>query len=229
MTPHTDLLHIAVVEDNDTLRDLLFSYLDQPDRRVFQADCGESLNGLLAHHRLDIVIMDLNLPHEDGLSIARRLRKSHPDTKIVMLTARVRSDGYDAGADVYLTKPTNISELEAVIRNLTGRSRDLARTAGYRLSRKSQILTSPDQQQVLLTLGESIILEQLALAPEQGLDAEFLLAQMRRHDTAPTSRENLAVAISRLRKKLETQLEAAPRIETVRNFGYRLSTPLTLL
>lgn len=224
-SPAEAALSIAVVEDNDTLRELLVSYLEQPGRRVAGADSGEALNALLLATTLDIVVLDLNLPYEDGLSIAQRLRRSHPYLKIIMLTARVRpSDrtlGYDAGADVYLTKPTNITELEAVVRNLSQR-RGVSTGASFLLNRGSQVLTSPEHRQVVLSQAETLLLEQLVLAPREGLAAETLLEQMRTRGYEGESRENLAVVISRLRNKVTVELESAELIQTVRHFGYRL-------
>lgn len=237
MTPRPTPLQIAVVDDNDTLRDLLVSYIQQPGRKVFAADCGEALNEILEKHKLDIVVLDLNLPYEDGLSIAQRLRRSHPDLKIIMLTARVRpvdrTSGYSAGADVYLTKPTNIAELEAVIRNLSGRRTPSAQakdaSATYVLNRQAHVLTSPQQQQTVLTTTETCLLEQLALAPEEGLETGYLLSQLHRQGNAHMSRENLNVTISRLRKKIEPGPDSESLVLTVRNFGYRLGVSLSLI
>lgn len=227
----THPLAIAVVEDNDTLRDLLVSYLEQSGRRVFSADCGEALNDILAVEALDIVVLDLNLPYEDGLSIAQRLRKSHPQIKIVMLTARVRpSDrtaGYSMGADVYLTKPTNVAELEAVVRNLGSRKADVPEQT-YVLNRRAHVLTAPRHQQVVLTAVESLILEQLVMAPAEGLHVEVLIAELQRQDGSDLTRDNLAVIISRLRRKIEVEFGATPLIQAVRSFGYRLLQPIVL-
>lgn len=218
-------LGIAVVEDNDTLRELLVSYLEQPGRNVYGADCGEALNALLSDHPLDIIVLDLNLPHEDGLSIAQRLRRSHPHLKIVMLTARVRpsdrTQGYDAGADVFLTKPTNVTELEAVVRNLSQRRSPVA-AVGFILNRRSHLLTSPQRRHVSLSKVESKLIELLALAPVGGMNAEALLDALQQQGNANLSRENLTVIVSRLRHKILIELEAPELIQTVRNFGLRL-------
>lgn len=232
MTPQSPATFgIVVVEDNDTLRDLLVSYLEQPGRQVYSADCGEALNEVLAQQSVNIAVLDLNLPYEDGLAITRRLRRSHPHIKIIMLTARVRpadrTSGYDAGADVYLTKPTNVAELEAVVRNLSTRETVMP-LEGFALNRRAHVLSLPEQQRLVLSPTESAILEQLALAPEQGVDSEYLLAQLRRQGNSQLSRENLVVTISRLRKKIEPLSEPPLQIVTVRNYGYRLDQPLAL-
>lgn len=222
---------IAVVEDNDTLRDLLVSYLEGPQRRVFGADCGEALNAILIEHPLDIVILDLNLPHEDGLSIAQRLRRSHPHLRIVMLTARVRpidrSQGYDVGADVYLTKPTSAKELDAVVRNLSQRT-GVATDARFVLHRASRVLTGPQRRHAVLTNTECALIELLALAPTDGIPADTLLDGLQRRTGTEITRENLAVSISRLRSKMLVELEASDLIETLRNYGYRLVQPVSV-
>lgn len=233
MSPQEQTLNIAVVEDNDTLRDLLVSYLQQPGRRVLAADCGEVLNELLARHTLHILVLDVNLPYEDGLSIAQRLRRSHPQIKIIMLTARVRAlertEGYSAGADVYLTKPTNVAELEAVVQNLAQRMNVVATPVGYWLNRSSNVLTSPERKQLVLSYNETIILEQIALSSESKIDAEYLLSQLCRQSNAQMTRENLVVTISRLRKRLESTFDGEIMLQTVRNYGYSLNQPLTLI
>ena len=137
---------IAVVEDNDTLRELVVSYLSCPGRVVWGVDSGEALNTLLLSQRPQLVVLDINLPHEDGLSIAARLKQSHPELRIVMLTARMRpsdrSSAYQSGVDVFLTKPTNPQELEAVVANLTKREL-LPRAALPTVLRSNRLLVSP--------------------------------------------------------------------------------------
>lgn len=232
MSPPAANIHIAVVEDNDTLRELLVSYLTQPGRQLHAADCGEQLDELLEKYPLHIVVLDLNLPYEDGYSIARRLRRSHPQIKIAMLTARVRgadrTDGYEAGADVYLTKPTNVTELDAVIRNLSSRMDAPAPLDSFQLNRKAQVLTSPLHKQLVLTATECSILVQLALATEEGVATDRILGRLSSEARNELTRENLTVLISRLRNKLDTQLDAGQLIQTVRNHGYRLTQPLAV-
>lgn len=232
MNPPVSSVHIAVVEDNDTLRELLVSYLAQPGRHIHAADCGEQLDELLEKYPLHIVVLDLNLPYEDGFSIARRLRRSHPQIKIAMLTARVRgadrTGGYEAGADVYLTKPTNVTELDAVIRNLSSRMDAPAPLNSFQLNRKAQVLTSPLHKQLVLTAAECSILVQLALATEEGVATDRMLGRLSSEARSELTRENLTVLISRLRSKLETQLDAGQLIQTIRNHGYRLTLPLVV-
>jgi len=103
-------LTVVLVEDHDDLREEMLDYLRRPQWRVLGADSGAALNQWIARHPIDVVVLDVNLPGEDGFSIAQRLRATHPGLGIVLLTARTRpsdrSTGYRAGGDVYLTSPT---------------------------------------------------------------------------------------------------------------------------
>ncbi|HAI58755.1 MAG TPA: DNA-binding response regulator [Xanthomonadaceae bacterium] len=226
MTVLTPPFRIVVVEDNDTLRELLVSYLERPGREVFAADTGDGLNALLASQAINLVVLDVNLPYEDGLAIARRLRQSHPAVKIVMLTARVRAvdrtAGYDAGADVYLTKPTNVAELDAVVRNFVARREDTAPAGSYILNRSARVLTTPQRRQAVLSAAETVVIEQLALAGEAGVEMERLMQALHESSGTAITRENLAVTVSRLRQKLTDELSTTGLIVTVRHHGYRL-------
>lgn len=224
-------LNIVVVDDNDALRELLVSYLAQPSRQVFGVDCGEELNKVLQQHKVQIVVLDVNLPYEDGFSIAQRLHTSHPDTRIVMLTARVkpsdRSNAYQTGVDVFLNKPTNPQELEAVVVNLATRDRK-SQPQMPTLVRAYRLLITPDGGQLLLTPNESLLLEQLTLAPERELHTEALLEQFHCSGSDEFGRDNLIVMVSRLRKKLAELGLGDEAVKAVRGFGYRLEFLLAL-
>lgn len=219
------LLEILLVEDNDALREEMVSFLQRPGWNVRGVDCGEAMDAALRLSPADIALLDLNLPFEDGLSIARRLRAAFPMMGIVLLTARTqpsdRSRGYEAGADVYLTKPTSVQELECVIHNLGRRMQPVSDMA-LQLNPAALTLTAPGQAALRLTVTEATLLHCLALAQERQQSTEFLLHTLACQDIALT-RENLAVLISRLRGKLETTLGSAEVIKAVRGFGYRLA------
>lgn len=224
-------LNIVVVEDNDLIREEMVCFLTRPGWHAYGADCGEQLNQLLAEMEPDIAVLDVNLPYEDGYSIAARLRETHPDIGIIMLTARVRpvdrSEGYQSGADVYLTKPTNTDELISVIQNMTRRLRPLA-VRQLRLDRKRGLLIGLTEDHCKLTVTELRILELLALAPGREADAEFLLAELEMTEARTISRENLSVMISRLRSKC-LQLQGVENLlVSHRGQGYRLALPITL-
>ena len=114
-----------LVEDNETLRHELAHYLSEEGFAMRGLDCDNDFNEALTIQSANILILDLTLPEEDGISITKRIRRMMPDLGIILLTARARSsdrmEGCAAGADIYLTKPTRPQELATVIRNLFGR------------------------------------------------------------------------------------------------------------
>ena len=116
---------VIIVEDNESLRSELEQTLSENGFDVRGVDSGEALNGALLQRPANVVVLDLNLAGEDGISIARRIRTAFPEIGILMLTARVMSaqkeEGYQNGADVYMTKPARPAELCAAIRNLLRR------------------------------------------------------------------------------------------------------------
>ncbi len=218
-------LNIVIVEDNDILREELVAFLQRPGWRVRGADCGEQLDALLRERAADIAVLDLNLPFEDGLSIARRLRDALPGIGIVVLTARTlpsdRTRGYGCGVDVYLTKPTNVEELAAVVHNLGSRLRPAADTALV-LDLAAGTLSQPGSAPLRLTEGEARLMHALALAPDRRQHSA-LLADRAGDTEGPLSRENLAVLVCRLRAKLERDLAQGDAIRSVRGYGYRLA------
>ncbi len=230
--PVQQSLDIVVVEDNDALREQLMAFLARPGWRLRGADCGEALDALLRDQPADVVVLDLNLPFEDGTSIARRLRAAFPAMGIVMLTARVRpvdrTTGYAGGADVYLTKPTNVEELESVIQNL---ARRLAPQPGADsalvLDQTARCLRLPGGDSILLGLKETQLLRLLAMAPERQLDTDYLLHQLYQDDAAPSRREHMTVLISRLRLKLNATAHK-DLVRAVRGVGYRLGAKVVV-
>lgn len=118
-------LRIAVLEDHDDLRDLTMSALAGVGYEVFGAFDAEELDDLLAHRQIDLLVLDLNLPGENGLSVARRLKTASADLFIIMVTAMGaladRINGYGQGADLYLCKPVSVDELLAAVANIANR------------------------------------------------------------------------------------------------------------
>ena len=118
-------INIVVVEDNDLLREEMVSFLTRPGWQAHGVGSGKDLNVWLKQETPHLVVLDVNLPFEDGYMIASRLRSRYPLIGIVIMTARAlhgeRVIGYEAGADVCLTKPPSIRELAAVVQNLSRR------------------------------------------------------------------------------------------------------------
>ena len=226
-------LDIVVVEDHDALREQLMAYLARPGWRLRGADCGEALDGLLRDQSADVVVLDLNLPFEDGTSIARRLRLAFPGMGIVMLTARVRpvdrTAGYASGADVYLTKPTNVEELESVIQNLARRLvPQPGADSALVLDQTSHCLRLPGGDNIQLTSKEAQLLRLLAMAPDLQLDTDYLLYQLYQDDETAGRRGNMTVLISRLRLKLSATADK-DLVRAVRGVGYRLGAKVVVL
>lgn len=232
LAAHTDHpLEVVVVEDHDLVRAELVDFLNRPGIRVRGAEDGEVLDALLRQRHADILVVDLNLPGEDGLSICQRMREAFPEMGLVMLTARVmpadKTAGYQSGADVYLTKPANVDELEAVVANLSRRLRRRVAN-GLQLDVPRQQLTLAAGIAVGLSLLETRLLYELALAPERKLSTDLLLQRLDPRGDQPSLRDNLPVTISRLRQKLASGLGQGEVIKAVRGFGYQLTQAITV-
>lgn len=222
---------VVVVEDGDTLREELRLFLVNQGYEVRACANGFELDEQFATRVADLVILDLNLPHEDGLSIAERLRQRWPTIGIIMLTARdappQRTEGYSVGADVYLTKPTNLAELSAAMSNLSRRL-ERQHTMGWCLDLRQSIVRGPHGSARLTTL-ELDILRELAMAPQRELNTARLLECIQRTRTENCSRNSLTIGVSRLRTKMVEQLNAPDCLKAVRSHGYRLTVAMAVI
>lgn len=231
--------HILVVDDDREIRDLLSRFLTKHGYRVSAAADGRAMRKVLADAAIDLVILDVMLPGEDGLSLCRGLRASS-SVPIVMLTA-VGEDvdrivGLEIGADDYVPKPFNPRELLARIRavlrragpaagGLSGaRQADAAALtfAGWRLDLDRRELTSADGTLVPLSAGEFGLLAALALHPQRVLSRDQLL-DLARGRGANAFDRSIDVQISRLRRKIEDDPRVPTLIKTVRGGGYMLA------
>src|SRR5579864_1540779 len=224
---------ILVVDDDPRLRDLLRRYLGEQGFNVYVAENAPSMNKLWVRERFDLLVLDLMLPGEDGLSICRRLRGSNDRTPIIMLTAKGedvdRIVGLEMGADDYLPKPFNprelVARIHAVLRRHGERPAPGAPTsegripfAGHLLDLAARTLER-DGDVKSLTTGEFSLINVFARHPRQPLAREklMLLARGRDHEVFDRA---IDVQVSRLRKLIEPD-PAAPRyIQTVWGFGY---------
>lgn len=223
---------ILVVDDDPKLRDLLNRYLTEQGLEVALASDGQSLNKLILREQFSLIILDLMLPGEDGLSIMRRLRGANDNTPIILLTAKGedidRIIGLEMGADDYLSKPFNPRELLARIHAVLRRKpNDIAATtpeAGsiefgpFALDLTTRVLTRSGNP-VTLTTGEYALLKILVRNSRVPLSREKLmvLARGREYDNFDRS---LDVQISRLRKLIETDPSTPRYIQTVWGVGY---------
>jgi two-component system, OmpR family, response regulator len=224
-------LCVLVVEDDPALQRLILNYFGDNNIRALVASGHEEMNHQLDGAAIDLVILDLQLGHEDGLDLLREVR-SRSDVPVIIVTGHRRDEidrivGLELGADDYLTKPFNMRELLARVRAILRRSnsgsardpdRGRCRFSGWQLDRRTRQLTDPDGTPVALTKGEYALLVAFLDAPQRPLSREHLLQATRVHEDVFD--RSIDVQILRLRRKLERD-PAAPRfIQTQRGVGY---------
>lgn len=226
-------LNIIVVDDHLLAREEIEILLARQGWRVRGADTAEDMDEQIREEIPQVVLLDVNLPHEDGYRIAARLRQSHPSVGIIMLTGRTRpadkADGYQAGADVYLTKPVNPDEVIAAIRNLSLRLAPKPVVPRLLLHRATQVLSVDGSPGCRLTTQELRFLELLSQQHDQEASADLLCQGIRVSEADPLSRENLTVLVSRLRTKTDECPGLENLISAIRGYGYRLNQRFTLI
>jgi len=226
---------ILVVDDDAELRQLLQEYFSERDFVVLLADGGAQMWEQIKNHAIDLVILDLMLPGEDGLTLCRNLRAS-AKTPILMLTARGdemdRIVGLEMGADDYLHKPFIPRELLARVKNIlrrAGEGREDSRTAralqfaGWVLDIDARHLVDGKGVIVSLPAGEFRILKLLAENPNRVLSRDQLLDVASGREAGPFDR-TIDVMISRLRRRLNDEGGDAALIKTIRSEGYLLAS-----
>ena len=226
--------HILVVEDDRTTRDLIARYLTDNHFRVSTAVTGAEGEGTLGRDPVDLVVLDLNLPDQDGLMLAKRLLAEH-DIPIVILTGRTeemdRVLGLELGADDYVTKPFSPRELLARIRAVLRRTQGkpgsrraqalrVYRFAGFELRSGTRKLISPAGSELELTGGEFSLLVAFLNSPKQILSRDQLLEGSRLYDDVYD--RSIDVQILRLRRKIESNPSEPQLIRTERGAGYYL-------
>jgi two-component system phosphate regulon response regulator OmpR len=225
---------ILVLDDDSRIRDLLRRYLSQEGFEVILAEDSKALNRILLRDAVDLIVLDLMMPGEDGLSVCRRLRASKDRTPIIMLTAKGedvdRIVGLEVGADDYLAKPFNPRELLARIHAVLRRrpatevpgapssDQEVARFGPYTFDMGLRTLRK-DGQDLPLTTGEFAMLKTLVRHPRLPLSREKLAQLARGREFEPFDR-SLDVQISRLRKLIEADAAAPRYIQTVWGVGY---------
>lgn len=224
-------LNILVVEDNDDLREALLELLRLEGHIVRGVDCAEAVPEALDAAPLDLMILDLNLPGEDGLTLARRHRILQPQLGIIMVTARAtvaaRCEGYECGADIYLPKPIAMDELRAAILALSRRILSQRPAQVCILDTRSLQLKPADQPPIDLTAAECLLLSALARAPGQRLE-KWQIAEVLTKTADNFSENALEAQLTRLRKKLDQAGLQARSIKAIRNWGYQLSLPVQI-
>jgi len=226
--------HILVVDDDREIRDLLSRFLVKHGYRVTTAREGREARKIMADAAIDLVVLDLMMPGEDGLAFCREVRAGS-DLPIIMLTAMGeetdRVVGLELGADDYLPKPFSPRELLARIKAVLRRSSGTAerppaesgagviRFAGWTLDSGSRRLTSPEGALVTLSTGEFDLLLAFVEHPQRVLNRDQLLDLARGRSAIPFDR-SIDVQVSRLRRKIEVDAKAPQIISTVRGGGY---------
>ena len=229
----SDNAHILIVDDQQEICDVVQEYLTGEGYRVSAAHDGSGMRQVLGQSPVDLVILDLMLPGEDGLTLARSLR-SESGIGIIILTGRGetvdRIIGLEMGADDYLPKPFHLRELlarvKSVLRRVQSRAdeshvagRARARFAGWTLDLSSRELLAPDGEEVRLTTGEFDLLSAFVNNANQVLSRDRLLDLARNREAGPFDR-TIDVQVGRLRRKLEDDPQNPTMIKTVRGSGY---------
>jgi two-component system OmpR family response regulator len=241
--PETIRTHILVVDDDPQIRDLLEEYLTENALRVSVASSGKELSEILTHEAIDLVVLDLRLAGEDGMAIARTLRKQST-IPIVMLTGvRDEADrvmGLELGADDYLTKPFSPRELLARIRTVLRRTKSpefvnaqpgeirAYRFAKFELNLRTRRLNRADGFHIGLTNGELNLLAALLASPQRILTRDQLLEASRVYDNEVYDR-SVDVQMLRLRRKIESDPSQPKLLVTERGVGYIFSSPVEVL
>ena len=234
------LSNILVVDDDREIRSLLAEYLDGNGFRTFTATNGLDMRKVMIETRIDLIVLDLTLPGEDGLTLCRNLR-AQSNVPVIMLTARGdpldRILGLEMGADDYLAKPFEPRELFARIRSVLRRTLalppNMANTearamhfAGWTLDLGARHLLNKDGVVVALSGAEYRMLKVFLEHPNRILNRDQLLELTQGREADPFDR-SVDIQISRLRQKLGDDARTPTIIKTIRNEGYVLATTVT--
>lgn len=242
MNEHANLPHVIVTDDDEDLREMVSDYLAGQGFSVCGVGSGAALDAALSERAADLLIIDLNLPSEDGFSIARRIRAGSA-VPIIMLTGAAdvvdRIVGLEMGADDYVTKPFDLRELKARIRAVLRRgapqpaepvsqpvpmaSNKLVTFGRAHLDLEGHCLILADGTRDTLTAMEFDLLRVLAQHPNRVLSRDRLLDLAHNRDNEPYDR-SIDVRITRLRKKIEADPAKPTTIKTIRGVGYMFVT-----
>jgi len=235
----TDRPHLVIVDDDREIRTLLSQYLDKHDFRTTAVAEGKEMRRVMERSRVDLVVLDLMLPGEDGLSICRELR-TRSQVPIIMLTARGedvdRIVGLELGADDYLPKPFNPRELlgriRAVLRRAAHAPRDPSPESvrgfafgNWKLDTTTRTLTDNDGKDVALSGAEYRLLAVLLSSANRVLSRAQLTELLRGREADPFDR-SIDVRVSRLRQILRDDARAPQIIKTVYGEGYVVGVPV---
>lgn len=201
----SDYINIVIVEDYKPLCDMFVYYLSNNGYSAIGVGSASELDEYFANDYANVLILDINLPGEDGFSIARRYRAAYPDINIIMLTTKQevkdKITGYESGADIYLSKPVSVEELSAAIFSI---KRRIIASFNYVDEIKFNVIkreVSNKHRSIQLTRQQSKILSGLIQAEENRLSHQELLELINKF-LSEANQKALAVSIFRLNKKL---------------------------
>ena len=230
--------HVLVVEDDREISSLIGRYLRSNECRVSFAANAQELDQAIATSRIDLIVLDIMLPGEDGLSLCRRLRATS-DIPIVMVTAKTeeidRIIGLEMGADDYLAKPFSPRELHARIKAVLRRtvaagprheSASVLGFLGWKLDLRIRQLKNPNGTRVPLTGAEFDLLQTFCKRPGRVLSRDQLLDLTRGRAAMPFDR-SIDVLVSRLRQKIERDPRDPELIMTIRSGGYMFAAEVS--
>ena len=232
MTRHRDTAaHILVVDDDQRIRQMLTRYFEQEGYRVSVAADGPAMRAQL-NNSVDVILLDVVMPGEDGLTLAREIRASS-DVGIIMLTGRGdvldRIVGLEVGADDYIAKPFHLREVLARVKSVlrrrepptmqSGSADEVIRFEGWRLDVVRRQLVSPTGEDVALTSGEFDLLAALARHPGRVFGREALMDLTRGRSLEAFDR-SIDAQVARLRKKIEADPKNPMLVKSIRNVGY---------
>ena len=237
---------VLVVDDDQKVRRMLTRYLEGEGFQVGEAGDGTEMRQALAGQTYDLVLLDVMLPGEDGLSLMRDIRRES-EIPVIMITGKGdlvdRVAGLETGADDYIAKPFHLREVLARVRSVLRRSGDSPVAAveasaepgsasiggerfafdGWLLDLGRRALLRPDGEAVTLTGGEFDLLATFAASPNRPLSRDQLMDRLKGHDWTPFDR-SIDTQVGRLRKKIEKDPHNPELIKTLRGVGY-LFTP----
>jgi two-component system, OmpR family, response regulator len=234
--PSDDAAHILVVDDDARIRQMLVRYFEQEGYRISAAADGVAMRAQLAARAVDVILLDVVMPGEDGLTLAREIR-AKSNVGIIMLTGRDdvldRVVGLEVGADDYIAKPFHLREVLARVKSVLRRrgpasvspapseaaNHETIRFDGWVLDASRRQLLSPKGEDIALTTGEFDLLIALARHPGRVFGRDALMDLTRGRSWEAFDR-TIDAQIARLRKKIEADAKNPTLVKSIRGVGY---------
>jgi len=224
-------MHVVVVEDHLDLRQVFLDALIKEGMDASAVSCAEELDEHMSKGRIDLIVLDVNLPGESGFDIAKRVRAADPNINIIMLSARTserdRVRGYESGADFYLCKPVSAAELSAAVKAVKRRL-NVNQSSGTELALSvfGMCLTS-DAGVIHLSKADVGFLRALALATDHRLPY-WRLYEVTERSSNEQAKSQLELQVFRLRKKLAEIGISENLIKSMRSEGYQLTQSIRI-